>query len=455
MSDKELEQALTQALPWRQYICLACGLIYDEELGDPDSGLAPGTRFEDIPDDWECPLCGVTKVDFELFEKPAVAAFDQGMVFNKEPGIVIVGAGIAGWSVAEELRRLDSQTPITLVSACQGDLYHKPELSIALSRGLDRAGLVRETGFEAAQRLGIQLLPETFAIGLSPALHQLRTTRGTLPYTKLVLAQGAKPALPPELPAALCWRVNDLSGWSGLQQALAQGPSRVAIVGAGMIGCELAEDFARAGHHVTLIDRNATPLAGLLPPPAAARLTAGLAELGVSYRGDETIAEVSARPDGVRSLVLGSGLALEFDQIVAATGLITDNHLARQAGLRFERGLAVEPDSLRTSDADIHALGDCISLDGSPCRFIEPIKHQARAIASALLGRNSAAYTHSAPVIRLKTRSVPIVLHGLPAPDGHWEVVLESADELVMEQKMGERIVSRLNVGSTRQSRAA
>ena len=54
--------AITQA--WRQFICRACGLIYDEEMGDPDSGLAPGTRFEDIPEDWECPLCGVTKLDF-------------------------------------------------------------------------------------------------------------------------------------------------------------------------------------------------------------------------------------------------------------------------------------------------------------------------------------------------------------------------------------------------------
>ena len=53
------------ALEFRQFICRACGLVYDEALGDPDSGLAPGTRFEDIPDDWACPLCGVTKQDVE------------------------------------------------------------------------------------------------------------------------------------------------------------------------------------------------------------------------------------------------------------------------------------------------------------------------------------------------------------------------------------------------------
>ena len=448
MSVKDLKQDL----PWRQYICLACGLIYDEELGDPDGGLAPGTRFEDIPDDWECPLCGVTKVDFELFEKPAITAGDQGSVFNHKPGIVIVGAGLAGWSVAEELRRKDINTPITLITACKGDLYHKPELSIALSRGLEQSELIRETGLDAAQRLGIQLLAETFAVGLTPSRHQLRTTRGTLHYTKLVLAQGSKPALPAELPAALCWRVNDLSGWSGLQQSLAKGSSRVAVVGAGMVGCELAEDLARAGHQVTLIDRNETPLAGLLPEEASTRLTNGLGVRGIKYLGGESISEVNERADGIRSITLASGLAIEFDQIVAATGLVTDNRLARHAKLNFDRGVVVEPETLRTSDPDIHALGDCISLGGTPCRFIEPIKHQARAISHAVLGLDSETYTHNAPVIRLKTRSVPIVLHGLPSPDGHWRIIQEDSDGLVMEQALGKDIVSRLNVGTSKQS---
>lgn len=52
-------------LPWALFICKACGLIYDEAMGDADSGLAPGTSFADIPDDWACPLCGVDKADFE------------------------------------------------------------------------------------------------------------------------------------------------------------------------------------------------------------------------------------------------------------------------------------------------------------------------------------------------------------------------------------------------------
>jgi len=116
--------AITQA--WRQFICRACGLIYDEETGDPDSGLAPGTRFEDIPDDWECPLCGVTKLDFEPYvmrEAPVAVAMPVG---PRETGMVVVGGGLAGWSVIEAIRAIDQSTPITLVSGCKGDLYHKP-----------------------------------------------------------------------------------------------------------------------------------------------------------------------------------------------------------------------------------------------------------------------------------------------------------------------------------------
>ena len=57
---------------FNKYICHACGYIYDEAEGDPDSGLAAGTRFEDIPEDWACPLCGVTKSDFEPYSAPSL-----------------------------------------------------------------------------------------------------------------------------------------------------------------------------------------------------------------------------------------------------------------------------------------------------------------------------------------------------------------------------------------------
>jgi rubredoxin-NAD+ reductase len=52
----------------RQWVCVVCGYIYDEAAGDPEHGLAPGTRWEDVPTDWKCPECGVGKADFELLQ---------------------------------------------------------------------------------------------------------------------------------------------------------------------------------------------------------------------------------------------------------------------------------------------------------------------------------------------------------------------------------------------------
>ena len=70
---------------YQKYICRICGFIYDEEFGDPDSGLAPGTRYADIPDDWTCPLCGVSKVDMILlgdFQQQARAASSVTQLYS-------------------------------------------------------------------------------------------------------------------------------------------------------------------------------------------------------------------------------------------------------------------------------------------------------------------------------------------------------------------------------------
>lgn len=125
---------------YQRYVCDACGFIYDEAEGDPDSGLMAGTRFEDIPDDWQCPLCGLTKSDLRLLPDMPVAPVENKIIKpantkmsrGSDDAIVIIGAGIGGWSVAEAVRKLDQQTPVLLVSACAGIIYPKPALSLSL-----------------------------------------------------------------------------------------------------------------------------------------------------------------------------------------------------------------------------------------------------------------------------------------------------------------------------------
>jgi len=62
-----LENLMSPA-PFRTWVCIVCGFLYDEAQGLPAEDIAPGTRWEDIPDDWACPDCGVGKVDFEMVE---------------------------------------------------------------------------------------------------------------------------------------------------------------------------------------------------------------------------------------------------------------------------------------------------------------------------------------------------------------------------------------------------
>lgn len=440
-------------IPWRQFICRVCGLIYDEELGDPDSGLAPGTRFEDIPDDWECPLCGVTKTDFDLVVKAELNSINIQQAAGPQPeGVVIVGAGTAGWSAAQAIRALDSEIPITMVSGCSANIYHKPELSIAVSRGLKQRDLIRETGADASARLGIRLYCETFVVGLTPGCNQLRTTRGTIKYTHLILAQGAKPALPMTLPANLCWRINDLAGWSGLREQLSEKTQHIAIIGAGMVGCELAEDFTQAGHSVTLMDIQSLPMSGLLPEVASIRLQQKQKQLGINYYGNAMVTEIKKTDSNSKLITTKDGKTIEVDHVIAATGLVTDRRLSDNAGLMFENGIKVDQSTLKTSVPNIYALGDCVSFEGVPCRFIEPILRQANAIAHDILGKDDETYEHRTPVIRLKIKSLPIELNGVPVDNGEWKVIEENQDYLHMEQIVHGATQSTLRIGSAKKA---
>jgi rubredoxin-NAD+ reductase len=418
--DLPLAAAMTPpdgARPYRQYICDACGYIYDEAVGDIDSGLAAGTRFEDIPDDWSCPLCGVTKSDFTLYEAPSIEALraragSAAPVARRggTPGVVIVGGGRAGWQMAEALRALDADRPITLVSACAADVYDKPLLSVAMARQMDPGQLIKESGADAARRLNVRLLPHTDAVRICPDTRSLRTTRGTLRYDHLVLAHGAQAALPPALPAALCWRINHLGAYQRLRAALGESAKDVVIFGAGLIGSELANDLALGGHRITLLDVMPEPLARWQADAAGAQLLEAWRDLPIRFVGGVQVAGVEKIGEKVR-ITTACGQKFAADQVIAAAGLVTPPRLARSASLAWDSGIAVDAATLQTSDPHIHALGDCITIHGQASRYIEPIGRQARAIAAHLCGREAVPYEAKPAVVRVKTTSHPMTLH--------------------------------------------
>jgi rubredoxin-NAD+ reductase len=262
--------AVQTLAPW-QYICHACGYIYNEAEGDPDSGLAAGTRFADIPDDWACPLCGVTKSDFELYEAPSLDALRaQASDCATAPGPTPRAARTAWSSSAPAAPAGSWRRPCARATMPPSRSRSSPPARATCTTSPcsrspwppDRPGKTGQ-GNRGRRRPPAGRAPAGPHPG-RPHLQgtrQLRTTRGTLRYDQLVLAHGAQAALPPALPAALCWRINHLDAYLKLREALGDaattGPKDVLIVGAGLIGSELANDLALGGHRVTLLGRGA------------------------------------------------------------------------------------------------------------------------------------------------------------------------------------------------------
>ncbi len=439
---------------WRKFICLACGYIYDEEFGNPEDGLPAGTRFEDIPDDWQCPLCGVRKSDFEPYEETSHVA--PAVVFDRdERGVVIIGGGLAGWAMVDALRALDKDTPITLISGDGADRYHKPMLSVAISQNKGRAELVRATGEQAALDNNVQLLAHTFVTNIDTQTQSLHTTRGTVHYDKLVLAIGASPAYPPTIPKEMAWHVNNLERFVELQSHLST-PKHIAIIGAGMIGMELSEDLTKAGHRISLIDVHPRPLSTLLPAMAGQRILGGIESLGVNWLGYSMVKGVKTTATG-REIALFDCATQEttplmVDEIIVATGLVVHERLPNRANLTFNKqtGIAVNPETLQTSTPNIYALGDCINIDGIPCRYVAPHRSQASVIAQQIFQKDgqSIVYKHTPPMIRLKNKCISVTANGLPKGSGDWQVVRDEPNELVIEMREHGSIVAQATIKS-------
>ena len=405
---------------FRRWVCDACGYIYDEAKGDPDSGLAPGTRYEQIPDDWQCPLCGLQKSDLRLLPEmaPAVARVAtrerpgrRGTALSKggPDHLVIVGAGIAGWSVAEAVRVRDPERPILLISACEGISYPKPALSTGFAHGKAADDIADQSATDKAAELGIEVRTQTRVIKIDSARKRVTTAKGGIQYGQLVLALGAKQrTLPLDGDAAdTVMRVNDLATYRKLRERLDTGAGHVTLLGAGLIGCEFADDFAGAGFEVTVVDPAGYPLAGLLPTATGSALRDRLSSRGVHWVFGASADRIEQSGSRAR-VTLSTGAAFETDLVVSAAGLVPNTQLAEKAGLAVGRGIMTDR-LMQTSQPDIFALGDCAAVEGQVFAFIEPIRRQAATIAAALDGEEQ-PFDLKPPLVRVKTPSLPLIV---------------------------------------------
>ncbi|MGB6926939.1 MULTISPECIES: FAD-dependent oxidoreductase [Psychrobacter] len=378
-------------------------------------------------------------------------------------GVVIIGAGLAGWHVIDAIRAKDTDISITLITADSGDRYHKPMLTMAISQNKRASDLVRASGSEAAKTAEVTLLANTQVTDIDPVSQtvQVRSTAQsddaltTIGYEKMVLAMGAHPIFPKSLPQDLVWHVNHIERFSQLQEKLATGSQHVAIVGAGMVGTEIAEDLLKAGHKVTLIDLNDAPLSQMLPAKATARIAKAIESQGIQFLGGYQVSAVTRVGSNDDDSEDAEKLQVDYapllsdadnadiqpleplivDHVIASTGLTVDEQLPTAAGVEFDRrtGIVVDAATLRTNAANIYAIGDCMSINGVACRYVAPLRAQAATIADDILGHEHSGYDHKPPMIRLKNKAISVMVTGVPQAVGNWQVKTESDDELIMD----------------------
>jgi len=341
--------------------------------------------------------------------------------------VVIVGTGLAGYNLAREFRKLDSETPLLLITADDGRSYSKPMLSTGFGKNKEADGLSMATPQAMAEQLKAEIRTHTRISGIDPGHKRLWIGEEAVPYRDLVLAWGAQTVqVPVEGDAqGAIFPINDLEDYARFREAAA-GKHRVLILGAGLIGCEFANDLIAGGYEVDLVAPCEQVMPTLLPAAAAAAVQAGLESLGARFHLGPVLTRLQ-RTDAGLDAHLSDGSVVQCDVVVSAIGLRPRIDMAAAAGIKVNRGIEVDR-QLQTSHPNIYALGDCAEVDGLNLLYVMPLMTCARALAQTLAG-NPTTVSYGAMPITVKTPVCPLVVSPVPRGcDGVWTVEGQGAD---------------------------
>ncbi|WP_338488889.1 FAD-dependent oxidoreductase [Pseudomonas trivialis] len=341
--------------------------------------------------------------------------------------VVIIGTGLAGYNVAREFRKLDSDTPLLLITADDGRSYSKPMLSTGFGKNKEADGLSMAEPGAMAEQLKAEVRTHTRISGIDPGHKRLWIGEEAVTYRDLILAWGAETVrVPVEGDAAeLIFPINDLEDYARFRAAAA-GKRRVLVLGAGLIGCEFANDLILGGYEIDLVAPCEQVMPTLLHPAAAVAVQAGLEGLGARFHLGPVLNRLQRTADGLEAH-LSDGKVIPCDLVVSAIGLRPRVDLAAAAGLQINRGIMVDR-HLKTSHANIYALGDCAEVDGLNLLYVMPLMTCARALAQTLAG-NATAVSYGPMPVTVKTPVCPLVVSPPPrGTEGVWSVEGEGAN---------------------------
>jgi assimilatory nitrate reductase electron transfer subunit len=341
--------------------------------------------------------------------------------------VVVVGYGMAGARLAEEVRRRDPEgrhVELTVLGAEPHPAYNRVLLSAVVAGSVERDA-VRMHAPDWSRRHRVDLRLRTRVRRLDRRRGRVEAAGGPARYDAVVLATGSRPWIPPTAglvteDGALAPGVQEFRTVEDCERLLRAGESGVpvAILGGGLLGLETAWALAGHGNQVTVVHPLDHLMERQLDKGAAGMLARMLTDAGVLLRLDRK----AVRYTGA-GLELDDGSTVDAGLVLVCAGVRPEVDLARAAGLTVGAGIVVD-DSLRTSDPRVYAIGDCAEHAGSVAGQVQPAWEQAAVLADLLTGADAAArYTGTAAVTRLKARGVELAAMGEVHVDSGAEVL--------------------------------
>jgi 3-phenylpropionate/trans-cinnamate dioxygenase ferredoxin reductase component len=308
-------------------------------------------------------------------------------------GVVIVGAGQAGFQVAASLRLEGFDEPIILIGDEPGLPYQRPPLSKGFMAGKQAIEATALRPFVFYEKQRIELLCDQVA-KIDPAGRSVALASGrSVPYGTLVLAVGARNRTLALNGAALdgvCYLRTGAEAVA-IKERMAQA-SHVVVIGGGFIGLELAAAAASHGKSVHVLEAQPRLMARVVSPMLSDFYRELHASHNVGISLGVTLSEIAGREGKVSEVVLSDGSAHPADLVLIGIGVVPNAELASDAGLAVSNGIVVDQ-QLRTEDQNIYAIGDCANhpnpYAGGRTR-IESVQNaidQAKCIAAAIMGR--------------------------------------------------------------------
>jgi 3-phenylpropionate/trans-cinnamate dioxygenase ferredoxin reductase subunit len=296
--------------------------------------------------------------------------------------VVVVGAGLAGLRVAESLRDRGFAGDLLLVGDEAHLPYDRPPLSKHVLRGEREPFFLRPEADYPDLHLDLRL--GTHVTGLDVAGRTVATSAGAIPYDEVVIATGATPRRLPGAPGHVLRTLDDCRG---LAPVLEPG-GRIGIVGAGLIGCEVAASARAKGVEVHLVDILDAPLVRVLGPVVAQRIRALHEQHGVHLHLGTGVTSATAH-----RLELADGTVLEVDAVLEAMGVVPSTGWLAGSGLPVDDGVLCDEQG-RAADG-VWAVGDVARWadgSGSSTRHEHWTRagEQAAAVAAAIVGQPAA-----------------------------------------------------------------